>query len=317
MKFTENALNVLTIKSYKGIGNSWILNNLKPGYDVDEIVFLLNKSQRNIQTTVSDFKCLKSKFQIMLEQKLHDFCDGVVAVGDKDFPRCQGKIKDSERPVFLYYKGNIDLLSSENQNIAVIGLLNPTEEIEERERAIVKSLVKCGATILSGLANGCDTIAHEQALDSNGSTIAVLPSPLNNILPNGNKRLAFRIVEEGGLLVTEYGREFKSSKELSSRYVERDRLQALFSENVVLAASYSQNSAQKWGLEGKVDSGARHAMNSAKQYGIRRSVMYDDDLDKMSPMFDLNRDIIVEGNYYEIISTNNIESSVNKIFSLK
>jgi homoserine O-acetyltransferase len=54
------------------------------------------------------------------------------------------------------------------------------------------------------LAFGCDSISHQQALDSNGKTVAILPSPLNNILPARNKGLAFQIVEEGGLLVTEY-----------------------------------------------------------------------------------------------------------------
>jgi len=55
---------------------------------------------------------------------------------------------------------------------------------------------------------------------SNGNTVAILPSPLNNILPARNKGLAYQIVEEGGLLVSEYGKDFKSKIELSSRYKE-------------------------------------------------------------------------------------------------
>ena len=55
-------------------------------------------------------------------------------MGDPNFPQFRGNVKESEQPIFLYYKGNIDLLSIENKNITVIGLLNPVGDVEERER---------------------------------------------------------------------------------------------------------------------------------------------------------------------------------------
>jgi len=203
-------------------------------------------------------------------------------------------VKDSERPVFLYYKGDIGLLDASNRNVSVIGLLNPSEEIECREQELVAQLVKNGATIVSGLALGCDSISHREALNSNGKTVAILPSPLTSILPASNKQLAFQIVEEGGLLITEYGNNFKSKMELSTRYKERDRLQALFCDTIVLAASYSHDSEEKWDhLAGqKLDSGARLAMGYAKEYGVPRAVMYDESIDKENPMFDLCREIL-------------------------
>jgi len=241
-----------------------------------------------------------------------------VALGDPNFPQYRGNVKDSEKPVFLYYKGNIDLLSIENKNISVIGLLNPEGDIEERERKIVADFVKNGATILSGLAFGCDSISHQQALDSNGNTVAILPSPLNNILPAKNKGLAFQIVEEGGLLVTEYGNDFKSKMELSSRYKERDRLQALFCDTIILVASYAQNSAERWKILGqKLDSGARLAMGYAKDYNIPRAVMYDENLDKNNPMFDLNRDLIKEQKEITIITNDNVYETVKEIITKK
>jgi DNA processing protein len=210
------------------------------------------------------------------------------------------------------------LLSLENKNISVIGLLNPEGDIEERERKIVAQFVKNGATIVSGLAFGCDSISHQQALDSNGKTVAILPSPLNNILPARNKGLAFQIVEEGGLLVTEYGNDFKSQMELSSRYKERDRLQALFCDTIILAASYAQNSAERWKMFGqKLDSGARLAMGFAKDYNIPRGVMYDQIIDESNPMFDLNRDLIKEQKDITIITQDNISETVEKILHKK
>lgn len=315
MKYTDNALNILTTKSYKGIGNAWIVKNLKGNESVETIVSLLNKTLKGHQTNEEEFERLKNNFKNKLLEKFdNELCDGVTALGDNDFPQHRGNVKESERPVFLYYKGNIDLLSIDNINITVIGLLNPEGDIEERERKIVAEFVKKGATIVSGLAFGCDSISHQQALDSNGKTVAILPSPLSNIMPARNKGLAFQIVEEGGLLVTEYGTDFKSQMELNSRYKERDRLQALFCDTIVLAASYAQNSAERWKMFGqKLDSGARLAMGYAKDYGIPRAVMYDKNIDENNPMFDLNRDIIKEQGDITIITQDNICDTVSKI----
>jgi len=319
MKYSDNALNILTTKSYKGIGNAWIVKNLKGNESIETIVSLLNKTIKGEQTNEDEFESLKNNFEKKLLEKFdNELCDGFVALGDKDFPQHRGNVKESERPIFLYYKGKIDLLSIDNTNITVIGLLNPAGDIEERERKIVAHFVKNGATIVSGLAFGCDSISHQQALDSNGKTVAVLPSPLNSIMPVRNKGLAFQIVEEGGLLVTEYGTDFKSPMELSSRYKERDRLQALFCDTIVLAASYAQNSAGRWKMFGqKLDSGARLAMGYAEEYNIPRAVMYDQNLDESNPMFDLNRDLIKEQRDITIITQDNVSESIEKILHKK
>jgi DNA processing protein len=318
MKYTENSLNIFTAKSYKGIGNAWIVKNLKGNESVDTIVTLLNRTIKGEQTDVEEFERLKKDFENKLVSKLENYCDGIVALGDNNFPQHRGIVKESEKPIFLFYKGDIDLLNMANNNISVIGLLNPEGDIEERERNIVAQFVRNGATIVSGLAFGCDSISHQQALDSNGKTIAILPSPLNNILPTRNKGLAFQIVEEGGLLVTEYGNDFKSQMELSSRYKERDRLQALFCDVIVLAASYAQNSAERWKKFGqKLDSGARLAMGFAKDYNIPRAVMYDQIIDEGNPMFDLNRDLIKEQKEITILTKENYIETVEKIMNNK
>lgn len=314
MKYTENSLNILTAKSYKGIGNAWIVKNLKGNESVDTIVTLLNKAIKGQQSDVEEFERLKRDFENKLVAKFENCCDGFVALGDKKFPQHRGVVKESEKPIFLFYKGDIDLLSVENKNISVIGMLNPEGDIEERERKIVAQFISSGATIVSGLAFGCDSISHQQALDSRGKTVAILPSPLNNILPARNKGLAFQIVEEGGLLVTEYGNDFKSQMELSSRYKERDRLQALFCDTIVLAASYAQNSAERWKMYGKkLDSGARLAMGFAKDYNIPRAVMYDHITDESNPMFDLNRDLIKEQKDITVLTNENYIEIIERI----
>ena len=240
MKYTDNAINIITAKTYKGIGRAWINKMLKGNESVETIVSLLNSNSKQEELiTIEDFEFDKKQIINQIE-KFQESCDGLVAIGDKDFPKYRGNVKESERPIFLFYKGDISLLDIEHSCITVIGLLNPDEKIEIREQKIVAEIIKKDVIIVSGLAFGCDSIAHKQALIG-GKTIAVLPSPLNNIMPAKNKSLAFEIVEEGGLLITEYYDEHKSAMDLSSRYKDRDRLQALFCDAIILAASYAQH----------------------------------------------------------------------------
>lgn len=316
MKYTENALNILTTKQFKGIGRDWIIKHLKGNESVESIVDMINEKIKAEKTTIDDFKNYKREIVEKLESYSEAY-DGLVAIGDKDFPPYRGNVKDSEKPVFLFYKGNLDLLNMENINITVIGLLNPDENIIEREKRIVSKLVNKNATIVSGLAFGCDSVAHIQSLKG-GKTIAILPSPIHNILPAKNKKLAFEIVEKGGLLISEYYEDFKSPRELTTRYVERDRLQALFCDKIILIASYAQDSADKRKeLSGqKLDSGARIAMQKAKEYGIPRLLMYDEKNDANNPMFDLNRQLIEEGDV-QILTPKIIENIVKQFSNQK
>ena len=308
--YSDNSINILTIKTYKGIGRAWIVKNLRDNEKVDAIVSLLNKdAKEDYQITVEKFERNKARIIDNIE-KLEGFVDGVVAIGDTDFPPYRGKVKNSEQPIFLFYRGDLSLLKTTSKNIAVIGLLNPDKDIEIMEQEVVAELVKNGATIISGLALGCDTIAHRQALNSNGKTVAILPSPLNNILPVTNKELANEIVNKGGLLITEYYEDTKSKMELGGRYQERDRLQALFSDNIVLTASYAKNDQGN-------DSGSRLAMGYALNYSIPRAVIYDPELNANNPKYDLSRQLIREQRDITIINQKNLSETVKKIISNK
>ncbi len=315
MKYTDNAINIVTAKTYKGIGRAWIVKNLRGNENIAHIVSLINeKSKQEHTVTVYDFEEAKNEIINQIE-KLGESCDGVVAIGDKDFPSYRGKVKESEQPIYLFYKGNLSLLNTENPNITVIGLLTPSEEIQAREEKIVAEIVKKDITIVSGLAFGCDSIAHRQAL-CGGKTVAILPSPLSKILPATHKGLAFEIVEGGGLLITEYYEEHKSAMELSSRYKERDRLQALFCDAIILIASYAQDSAKRWKIfDKKLDSGARLAMGFAKDYGIPRAIMYNENVDFDNPMFDLNRQLMNEQADITILTQKSIECLTDKVKS--
>ena len=308
MKFSNNVINILTAKTYKGIGRAWIVKNLKGNESIKAIISLLNRDAKD--DSYISLKDFEDKSNLIKEkiQKLERFTDGAVAIGDDEFPTYRGKVKNSEQPIAIFYRGDLSLLNVDNKNIAVIGLLEPDENIEKIEKKVVSELVKNGATIISGLALGCDSIAHKQALYSNGKTVAILPSSLDNILPASNKELANEIVKNDGLLITEYYEDIKSKNELSSRYQERDRLQALFSDSIILSASYAKNNLGK-------DSGSRLAMAYALNYSIPRAVIYNEVADINNPKYDLNRQVINEDEETTIINQENLFLSIKKILS--
>lgn len=310
MKFTENAINVMAARTCKGIGKAWITKNLSTPKAESEIIKLLNSSSKfSSQLTVDEFNGKKNLIKGLLDNS-EGMIDGVIALGDDGFPTHRGFVKDSEKPIFIFYRGNLSLLTIESKNIAVIGLLNPDQEIETVERELVVRMVENGAVIVSGLALGCDTIAHRQTLESKGHTVAILPGPLNDVFPAKNRGLAEEIVKDDGLLISEYLTSAKSKMELSGRYQDRDRLQALYSNSIVLTASYAKNDIGN-------DSGSRLAMGYAKDYSISRVVIYDEENDSNNPKYDLNRQIIGEDSSVYVVSRHNIPSAVSDILLLK
>lgn len=317
MKYTENALNILTAKTFKGIGDAWINKNLHNPLPFEQIVELL-KEDRKCKDNVNEeiFLDIRKNLESILNDKLGNVCDGITAIGDDNFPKYRGNVKDSERPNVLFYRGALDLLSLKNPNIAVIGVLTPDIETEKDERKIVDALVQRNAVIVSGLALGCDTIAHEQALQSNGVTVAILPSPLNKIIPKENQDLAEDIVAKGGLLITEYYNPATSAQENASRFVKRDRLQALFSDTVLLSASYTIDSKDHNNPQNKLDSGSRHALEKAEEYGLQQAVIYNDKYVN-NPKYDLNRLIIQKNKSTIVLNPDDFCEDIEKIFSRK
>ena len=230
-----------------------------------------------------------------VEQELKDKGINVICVFDENFPSVNVKLKNSEKPYFFVYKGDMTLLNNVDKNVAVIGVLTPTKEIVEREQKVVKSLAEKGYNIVSGLAKGCDTVAHSESVKNNAKTIAFLPSTIENIYPKENISLANEIVKNDGLLISEYVNEPKNKYESVKRFIERDRLQALYSKAVVLIASFRK---------GEGDSGSRYAFEKTKEYGKKRLVMYRES-DSNDFMFGLNKEYVVQGE--KIVTLKEIE----------
>lgn len=221
----------------------------------------------------------------------------IICCFDDGFPVLQAKLRPSERPFLFVYKGDIDLIKNDTKNIAVIGLQNPTEDIICREQRLLNSLQGSSLNIVSGLALGCDSIAHKQAMKIGLKTIAILPSTLEQIYPSQNRGLAEKIVQNGGLIISEYVNNAKNKYENISRFIARDRLQAMFSKAVLLIASFKQHDG---------DSGSRHAMNKAKEYNKQRLIMFNQETDSYNTQMFLNKQYYEDG--VQVISKKSLES---------
>ena len=182
----------------------------------------------------------------------------VITVFDDLYP---DKLRDmgDKKPIFLYVKGNAEALSK--PNMAVIGTRKPSENSQLFEKELVKAVLdNSDRAIVSGLALGCDKIAHETTVFENKVTIAILPSGLNKIAPASHKGLAEEIIENGGCLVSEYAPNEKANR---GYYIERDQLVAAFSDiNFVIQCGEK--------------SGTMHTVNATIDYKNSDSIFHRD-----------------------------------------
>jgi DNA processing protein len=117
---------------------------------------------------------------------------GVRVHGAGEYPQ---KLRDAAHPIeLLYYQGWWDLADS--PSVAVVGTRSPTPDGVARTKKLVKALVKDDFTIVSGLAAGVDTVAHETAMAEGGRTIAVIGTPLSQTYPRENAALQRKIARE-------------------------------------------------------------------------------------------------------------------------
>lgn len=184
---------------------------------------------------------------------------GIIEIEKESFPDKLKNIKDS--PKKLYAKGNIDLLYE--KNFAIVGTRRITEYGEKNCRFFAKELTLRNIPIVSGMAVGTDSIAHKTCLENAGNTIAVMGSGFGNIFPKSNLKLYEKIIDNNGLVITEFENEEKPLKE---NFPKRNRIVTAISEGIlVIEAGYRSgtsitvNNAKNQGknvfaLPGKLDS---------------------------------------------------------------
>jgi DNA processing protein len=119
----------------------------------------------------------------------------IVTMLDPNYPPLLREIPDP--PPFLYVFGNLE---GSLTNIAMVGSRHATSYGLSMTRNLSEDLAKLGITVVSGMARGIDTAAHEGALMGKGKTIAVLGSGLDRVYPSENEKIYHRIAEQGAVI---------------------------------------------------------------------------------------------------------------------
>lgn len=122
---------------------------------------------------------------------------------DVDYPKRLLNCYDS--PTMLYYRGNADL--NNPKVISIIGTRKNTEYGRMLTEQLLQELQPFNVLIISGLAYGIDAISHKAAVANNLPTVGVLAHGMNKIYPSQHKPLAKQMLQNGGGLLTEFGKD--------------------------------------------------------------------------------------------------------------
>ena len=178
------------IDRYKSLEHIWNLD-YEDFYKCD----FLDKNIVDELCDKSIRKNLKKYLDYMEENEI-----GIVNCFDEEYPKNLNYIDN--RPIVLFYKGNISIIN--NESMAIVGSRACSEYGRKCAEYFSGELSKRGVCIISGLAIGIDAASHISALGNIGKTIAVIGNGLDNIYPSKNKKLADSIIKNGGLILSEY-----------------------------------------------------------------------------------------------------------------
>lgn len=168
----------------------------------------------------------------ILRRKLNFF-----TFDDENYPQLLRNISDP--PVVLYYKGNIGLCNLE-KTLAVVGSRRASSNAKDVLTKILTEFRNTDICIVSGLASGIDTTAHQGALANNLKTIGVIASGFDFVYPSANRELYKKIEEEGGAIVSEY---FPTFQPLQFRFPHRNRIVSGLSYGTLVAEAAIKSGA--------------------------------------------------------------------------
>jgi DNA processing protein len=213
----------------------------------------------------------------------------VVTLASPDYPALLREIHDP--PTVLYMMG--DILERDHHAIGVIGTRKPTHYASDCTKKLSYQLAYAGVTVVSGLARGVDTAAHQAALAAKGRTIGVLGSGLLEFYPPENKELADKIATSGAV-ITEFSMRVKADRQT---FPMRNRIISGCSFGVLVVeagassgALISANQAGEQGrsiyaVPGRIDNPNAIGSNRLIQQGAKLITSAADILDDMGILF--------------------------------
>lgn len=157
----------------------------------------------------------------------------LLTLADAAYPQALLDIGDP--PLMLYAKGRLELLSA--PSLAVVGSRNATAQGIANAERFSEVLSQAGLTIVSGMALGIDTAAHQGSLRGPGSTIAVIGTGIDIVYPARNRSLAHRIAESG-CIVSEYPLGMPA---IASNFPRRNRIISGLARGVLVIEAAAQS----------------------------------------------------------------------------
>lgn len=248
-----NVENLVKLQLINGIGRktiSKLIDYLKQvnfnTSDFNDLIDIINEKfiSKKINYNIDDIKQKTEKILYLCSK--HNI--EIISIFNEKYPTKLECIDD--KPVLIYIQGNRQMLD-EYKNIAVIGSRKPSRKGFEIGSFLSEKLAKEGYNIISGLALGCDTAGHRGCLVGNGKTAAIIPSGHEYIYPKVNKGLYYQILYNDGAIVSE---QPPLSKPMKYDFIDRDRLQAAFSEGILV-------------IESELNSGTVYTVNYGIKYG--------------------------------------------------
>ncbi len=188
-----------------------VLRRLGVGYD----------RARGISRLANRLQQVEEELVLLAEEGIEVLCPF-----DEGFPVALERIPNP--PPLLSVRGT--LCASDRKSIAIVGTRYPSEEGREAALMLAGAAAANGWCVVSGLALGIDTAAHEGALSAGGRTIAVLGSGIRHVYPQENRELAERIVERGALV----SEQPPNARPTTRRLTARNRLQSGLARAVVV-----------------------------------------------------------------------------------
>lgn len=196
------------------------------------------------------YNAIKAKEKVLpeniknVESKIN--CNYITII-DNNYPTCFKNILWS--PFVLFYYGDLSLID-QTQSVSVIGNRKNSDYGKEMCCKLVKELKDFDKTIVSGMALGIDSIAHNSAIENNMKTIAVLGSGIDYVYPKSNKYL-YNIIKHNGLIISEYPNSLIPKPD---NFLFRNRIIAALSSHIVV-------------IEAKYKSGTMNTVSYGLEYG--------------------------------------------------
>lgn len=195
-----NLLAWLSLKSVPGIGNHLfkrLIDRFKSpemvlSASAEELHQVEGMTQRVVDAVRNHISPPKLQHEL---DRAHQKGYQLVTLLDPCYPPLLREIPDP--PPYLYVYGNLD---DTLNSIAMVGSRNPTGYGLTTTRRLAEDLARLGIIVVSGMARGIDTAAHEGALMGHGKTIAVLGCGLDRVYPAENEKLYHRIAQRGAVV---------------------------------------------------------------------------------------------------------------------